>query len=82
VGFPELEQDISSPAGAQAAESLGAVLEGIRTHPLQPVLLQLAPVALPLYKFLFSVKTHNFQVEIFQRSALAFDGSGSGSGSA
>jgi hypothetical protein len=46
--LPELECDVGSPACAQAPESLGSVADGMGPDPLQPVLLQLAPVALNL----------------------------------
>jgi hypothetical protein len=48
MALPELEDNIGSPAGAEAPKSLGPVLEGEGADPLDPVLLQLAPVALPL----------------------------------
>ena len=47
-GIPELERDVGSPAGAEAPEPLGAVLDGEGPHPLQPVRLQSAPATLTL----------------------------------
>jgi hypothetical protein len=46
LSFPQLEGDIGSPAGAQAAEPLGPVLDCVGPDPQEPVLLQLTPVAL------------------------------------
>ncbi len=46
--LPELQDNIGSPAGAEAPESLGPMLKGEGADPLHPVLLQLAPIALPL----------------------------------